>query len=195
LINRLKYGDEQDWQDFFLLYRNVICDLGTLRGLTKVECDDLVQEVMRKFFLCSRDFEFKPEIARFRTYFSRIVGNSIVDIKRRREGVNLPLDDMDFVSETETPDEFLDAALSLKWHTLIRESMLQQLKTKISPENYELFKFHVLEQNSVIDTVRKLGVSPARIYLVKSRGVKFLRRQLEELSKEYPHAEMIFNEI
>ena len=84
LIDKLRDGDSLSWEEFYDRYNGIIRDLGNAKGLTLDECDDLVQEVMLRFFHTSKTFQFEPDIARFRTYFGRIVEGKIIDILRKR---------------------------------------------------------------------------------------------------------------
>lgn len=50
LIDKLKDGDSVSWDEFYEKYNKIIIDVGHAKGLTDDECNDLVQEVMLRFF-------------------------------------------------------------------------------------------------------------------------------------------------
>ena len=106
LLDKLQSGDAVSWTEFFDRYRGIIVSLGNLKGLTPEECDDLVQEVMLCFFKNSKTFVFNPQIARFRTYFGRIIQARIFDLLRRRYQSNRLASGMEEPDgpELETPD-------------------------------------------------------------------------------------------
>ena len=88
LLEKMTGGDEVSWEEFIARYSEIIISLGRLKGLTDTECDDLLQEVMFRFFQNSKTFVFDPGIARFRTYFGRIIHGKIIDILRKRPPVS-----------------------------------------------------------------------------------------------------------
>ena len=110
LIDRICCRDESAWEEFFAAYRPVIRDVGAFKGLSEAECDDLVQEVMFRFYRrIGEGFRYDASIARFRTFFNRIVKGCVYDIlRRRRSGENVPVVP---VAAVEPPDEVLDMLL------------------------------------------------------------------------------------
>ena len=58
LIDRLQDGDDISWNEFYEQYNSIIVDIGRAKGLTEDECNDLVQEVMLRFFKNSTTLTF-----------------------------------------------------------------------------------------------------------------------------------------
>ena len=177
LIDRLADGGDAPWQEFFDRYRGIIRDLGELRGLTPHECDDLVQEVMKRFLVRARTLRFDPKRAKFRTIFARIIEGIIVDLKRKRPR-EARLDDAALETLTDgapSPDRILDEALLLRWREIVKTEILTELHKTMTPLNYSLFETHFLHHVSAAETARKFGVSRARVYLARSRALAKLR--------------------
>ena len=193
LINRLASGEEEPWREFFDRYRGVIRDLGEFRGLTASECDDLVQEVMKRFLTRSRTLHYDPAIARFRTIFGRIIADIIIDIKRKRSG-ELPLNEevMRQIPDegAPSPDQLLDEALLIRWREIVKSEILIQLRGEMTPLNYAIFETHVLQHVSAAETARRIGVSSARVYLVKSRALRKLREYVRAAVANDPELEL-----
>ena len=178
LIDKLAEGGEEPWREFFDRYRTIIRDLGLFRGLTEPESDDLVQEVMKRFLVRSRTFRFDPERGRFRTFFGRIIGGIIIDIKRRRPRKTVAGDEELAAVPDENalpPDRLLDEALLVRWREIVKNEILLQLRQMMTPLNYSIFETHILQHVPAGETARKLGVTAARVYLVKSRAMAKLR--------------------
>ena len=198
LINSLHDGDEISWQSFFNRYAEPIRELGALKGLTNDECDDLVQEVMSRFLRRSKTFRFDPSIARFRTFFARMIHGLIIDIKRKRCN-DMPLDDeqsTQLVDENHPmPDEVLDEALKIKWKQLVKDSILARLRKTVSPLNYSIFELHVLQNVSSKETARILNVTQARVYLTKNRCMKHLHKLSRQALAHDPHLELNADEF
>ena len=117
LIDKLRDGDAVSWDEFYDRYHDIIFDVGKYRGLSDDECNDLVQEVMLRFFQKAKTFTFDPGIAKFRTYFSKIVSGKIVDILRKRlktvSDISSELDNNMGVQES--PDVELDRCILFQW--------------------------------------------------------------------------------
>lgn len=189
LIDRLASGEDAPWQEFFARYRDIIRDLGELRGLTPTECDDLVQEVMKRFLARSRTLKFDPERAKFRTVFARIIEGIIVDLKRKRPRESR-LDDETLETlpdeGTPSPDRILDEALLIRWREIVKSEMLAELRKTMTPLNYSLFETSFLHRVPVDETARKFGVLRERVYLARSRAVKKLRAMVRAAVEEDP---------
>lgn len=189
LIDRLASGEDAPWQEFFTRYQGIVRDLGELRGLTQHECDDLVQEVMKRFLVRSRTLEFNPERAKFRTIFARIIDGIVIDIKRKRPRENR-LDDAAVEKlpdeRTPAPDRILDEALLLRWRDIVKSEMLAELRKTMTPLNYSLFETHYLHHVSAAETAREFGVSRARVYLARSRALAKLRAMVRAAAEEDP---------
>ena len=196
LIDNLKDGNDASWQIFFERYRNVIIDLGVLKGLTNDECEELLQEVMKRFYQRSQSFVFDPAVAKFRTYFGRIINGLIIDIKRKRIKNTVSDDVLEFVSaEDPMPDELFDNVLQEHWRNIIKDDILKIMRERLSPVNYNIFEMHVLQHASVADTAEALQVSAARIYLVKNRGLKMMKNIINEIVAEDERAEFNINDF
>ena len=197
LIDRLASGGEQPWREFFDRYHDAIRDLGGLRGLSDAECDDLVQEVMKRFLARSQTLIFDPAKGRFRTIFGRIISGIIIDIKRRRPR-ETALDETvleALTDESPPPDRVLDEALLLKWREIIREDILEQLRSDLIPLNYSIFEAHVLQRLPAAETAQKLGVTVARVYLVKSRARRKLRQMVRAAMDADPELRLSADEF
>lgn len=196
LIDNLKDGNDDSWKIFFERYRNVIVDLGVLKGLTDDECEDLLQEVMKRFYQRSQSFVFDPSAAKFRTYFGRIINGLIIDIKRKRTTNMVSADILENVpAETPMPDELFDNVLREHWNNIIKDDILKIMKERLNPVNYNIFEMHVLQHVSVADTAEALQVSAARIYLAKNRGLKMMKNIINEIVTEDERAEFNINDF
>ena len=84
LLNRLN-GDETAWTEFFHRYETAVADIGRYKGLSPDECTDLVQNVMIRFHRkIEAGFNYAPSLAKFRTFFSRLVKGCVYDLLRLR---------------------------------------------------------------------------------------------------------------
>lgn len=183
LIAQLKSG-EQAWADFFNRYSNVIFDLGKFKGLTDAEADDLVQEVMLRFNRrIEGGFQYDNDIARFRTFFGRIVQGCIYDQlrKRYRQEHIVPLTE-DYPDDNR-PDELLELALLEKWRHILKAESIKLLQAKVDIKTFQIFDLHVLQDQPAADVAKLLNTSTSNVYTIKSRGIETMRKIVDELNK------------
>ena len=184
LIDKLRDGDAVSWDEFYDRYHDIIFDIGKYRGLSDDECKDLVQEVMLRFFQKAKTFTFDPGIAKFRTYFSKIVSGKIVDILRKRlktvSDISSELDNNMGVQES--PDVELDRCILFQWRILILAQSKEILKNRVDGKTFAAFELYG-EQNRNINKVSEaLGMSANQIYVAKSRCLKILAGIINEMN-------------
>lgn len=179
LLDRIGRCDESAWEEFFSAYRPVIRDVGAFKGLDEVECDDLVQEVMFRFYRrIGEGFRYDASIARFRTFFNRIVKGCVYDIlRRRRSGKNVPVVP---VPEVDTPDEVLDMLLREKWRNFLRDIALEELKKTMAVRTFQIFEQSLTGRSSA-EVAALFKVAPTYVNLIRKRGRDKLARIVREL--------------
>ena len=187
-------GDEVSWEEFIARYSEIIISLGRLKGLTDTECDDLLQEVMFRFFQNSKTFVFDPGIARFRTYFGRIIQARILDLLRRRYRSNRLVSESESDGkEPETPDFLLNEALLCEWRKLLLEDALALLRERVAPETYLAFDLHMRQFLPVEEVVRTLSVNRQFVYTAKTRCLKTLKQIIADWNRQDPELELDAN--
>ena len=179
LLDRIGRRDESAWEEFFSAYRPVICDIGAFKGLSETECDDLVQEVMLRFYRrIGEGFRYDASIARFRTFFNRIVKGCVYDIlRRRRSGKNVPVVP---VPKVDTPDEVLDMLLREKWRNFLRDIALEELKKTMAVRTFQIFEQSLTGRSSA-EVAALFKVAPTYVNLIRKRGRDKLARIVREL--------------
>ena len=190
LLNRLD-RDEAAWTEFFDRYRDEIVDLGRFKGLSDDECADLVQNVMIRFFhKVENGFKYDPTLARFRTFFSRLVKGCVYDLLRQRGKRDVPLDGVAVEDDGDRPDELLDMAIMEKWRYILREEALLELAQRVDEKTFQAFELYALECNPPRDTAKLLGLSVGSVYVAKSRCLKILREIVQRLNAEDPELKL-----
>ena len=145
LLKQLSANDESAWTAFFRAYQPVIRDVGVFKGLTPDECEELVQNTMIRFSRrVDEGFQYDASLARFRTYFNRIIKGCIYDLlrKRRPEG-EVTLEDR---PDENSPDELLDRLLLEKWRNFLLQQAQSELKTKVEAKTYQIFELFALSE-------------------------------------------------
>ena len=191
LLEKMTGGDEVSWEEFIARYSEIIISLGRLKGLTDTECDDLLQEVMFRFFQNSKTFVFDPGIARFRTYFGKIIQARIFDLLRRRYRSNRLVSESELDGkEPATPYFLLNEALLCEWRKLLLKDALALLRERVAPETYIAFDLHVRQALPVEEVVRTLSVNRQFVYTAKTRCLKILKQIVADWNRQDPELEL-----
>ncbi len=192
LLEKLTGGDEISWEEFVAKYSEIIVSLGRLKGLTDSECEDLTQEVMFRFFQNSKTFVFDPAIARFRTYFGRIIYGKIIDILRRRPPVSKPIEELqeEPASQEAEPDELLNAVLLCEWRKLVLHDALELLRREVEPATFCAFELYVVQEEPVDQVASQLGMSKNQVYIARTRCVQKLKRIIAKINADDPDLEL-----
>lgn len=131
LLDKLASGDEISWDEFFIRYSPIVKAIAIFKGLSESDADDICQQVMTQFFQQSRRFKFDPGIARFRTYFGRIVRSRIADFYRRKR--EIPVAEFEPLPvEPETERLFMD-----EWRRMVLNEAEMQLRELVTPEHFK----------------------------------------------------------
>lgn len=192
LIDKLRDGDTVSWDEFYERYHDIIFAVGKYRGLTEDECNDLVQEVMLRFFQKAKTFTFDPGIAKFRTYFSKIVSGKIVDILRKRlkniSDISSELESR--MEPQESPDIELDRCILLQWRLLILAQSKEILKSRVDTKTFAAFELYGEQNRDIKKVSAVLGMSKNQIYVAKSRCLKILTEIINEMNVADPELEL-----
>ena len=190
LLDRLD-RDEAAWTEFFHRYETAVADIGRYKGLSPDECSDLVQNVMIRFHRkVEAGFQYDPSLAKFRTFFSKLVKGCVYDLLRLREKRGVPLDCVAVEDDGSRPDELLDMAIMEKWRTIIREEALLELARRVDDKTFQAFELYALECNPPRDTAKLLGLSVNSVYVAKTRCLKILREIVQRLNAEDPELKL-----
>lgn len=179
LLEKLQNGDTISWHEFYNKYKGIVFIAGKYKGLTDSECEDLMQEVMIRFFKNSQTFIFDPNVAKFRTYLGRIISGKIIDIIRSRKH-NLPLDGSllhnAFFAEDELEKQFCD-----EWKKMLWEEAEIRLKSKVDAKTFLAYQLFAVQNRPLKDVMTALNLTANQIYLAKSRCIKHMRSIIEDI--------------
>ena len=167
LLEKVCSGDEVSWAEFYRRYAPVIRFVGGLYRFNDAECDDLVQNVMLKFFNSAKQFVYRENKVKFRTYFATVIRSQAVDyIRNNRRAEALP------AAEAIDPmnEEFMD-----RWRQMVLEEALDELRRRVDASTYQAFEMYALQHRKAAEVAAVLGVSKAQLYLSKSRCLRMLR--------------------
>ena len=169
LLEKIKDGNEICWEEFFHRYSPIIRYIGNLYQFTPAECDDLVQNVMLKFFNQSKKFIYQEGKVKFRTYFYTIIRSQAIDyIRRNRKYTN---DHHGADLQTVPFDELFQK----EWEKHILEEAVDELRMRVDPHTFQAFELYGLQNRNPDEVAGLLNLSKEQLYVAKSRCLKLLK--------------------
>ena len=162
----------------------VIRYVGTLYRFSPSECDDLVQNVMLKFFDAEKKFVWDERRARFRTWFGRIVRTKIADHYRRRR--EIPSAETEAVPvDPQAESLFLD-----EWRKLVLQEAEQILRERVSPETFLAYELYAVQRRPAEKVAAFLGCSVNQVYQARKRCFAMMREILRGMNEADPDLQM-----
>lgn len=177
LLEKIQNGDEVSWNEFYQRYSPIIRYVGHLYHFNENECDDLIQNVMLKFFSSSKKFVYRKGEVKFRTYFASIIRSQAVDHIRKnaaRSG-NVP--------EMTDRDDSFDELFFEEWKKFMLEESLDELRQRVDPRTYQAFELYALQHRDISEIAAIPGFDKNMVYVAKSRCMKMLREIIERKKK------------
>ena len=186
LLSRLKHWDDQkSWQDFYDIYSRLIYGAAIKAGLTEAEAEDVVQETVIAVAKAISNFQYQPEKCAFKTWLHSITRRQVANQFRKRQGKGRLLEPLVGQDEESSPvhhipdpaSQALDDTWEREWERNLLYAAAERVKKRVSPAQYQVFEYHVLQGHSVAETARALGINLARVYLTKHRISAEVRKE------------------
>ena len=184
LLDKIASGDEISWNDFYEKYSPIVKALAKFKGLDAAAADDVCQQVMLQFFKQSKTFKFDPDIARFRTYFGRIVQGRIIDYFRKKH--ETPVEELEAIPvDAETDHIFMD-----EWRKLVLQEAQAELKSRVSPETFQAYELFAVQGRPAEKVADYLDCSVNQVYQAKKRCFKMMKEILLKMNETDPELQL-----
>ena len=188
LLDRLKNREDQaSWQEFFDTYWQLIYRVAKKAGLTDAEAQDVVQETVISVSNKLLGFVYDPKVCSFKTWMLRMTRWRIIDTLRKRIPQSPAAADRNGTATSpleRIPDEaslHLDDVWDEEWEKSLLAAALQRVKLLLKPEHYQVFDLYALRELPVAQVAEIMGLSAARVYLIKHRVAARLKQEIKAL--------------
>ncbi len=177
---------QKSWQNFYDVYSRLIYGAAITAGLTPSEGEDVVQETVIAVCKAIGKYKYIPEKCAFKTWLHAVTKRQVVNQFRKRLGKGRLVDPLPGERETDTrfdeiPDpasHALDEVFRREWEQTLVDAACERIKRLVSPDQFQIYDYYVLQGHGTLDTVRALGVSAAKVYIAKTRIGKMVREQV-----------------
>jgi len=190
LLSRLRNWDDQaSWQEFFDTYWKLIYGVATKAGLSDAEAQDVVQETIVTIAKNLEQFKTKPAHGSFKGWLLHTTRWRIADqLRKRTLGQGHSGRQPKASSRTDTieriPDPAgfnLEAIWDAEWEKNLVAVATQNVKCRVSPQEYQIFDLCELRKIPVKEVAAKLGLKVWKVYLARRKIAGLLRKEAKKL--------------
>ena len=190
LIQRLKATiNGESWEEFFHTYWELIYNVARRAGLSEADAQDIVQETILKVHNSLDRFEYNRKRGTFKGWLRTVTRSRLNDFfkkQQRRPALNQPLeeaaDELQNLEDPEGPE--IEKIWDEEWNRNLIQAALSRTKKLSSPKQFQIFKCHYIDEWTVRETCRTLGVNAAQVYMAKQRVGKIFREAVEAFQEQ-----------
>ena len=190
LIQRLKATiNGESWEEFFHTYWELIYNVARRAGLSEADAQDIVQETILKIHKSLDRFEYNRKRGTFKGWLRTVTRSRLNDFfkkQQRRPALNHPLEEaageLQNLEDPEGPE--IEKIWDEEWNRNLIQAALSRTKKLSSPKQFQIFKCHYIDEWTVRETCRTLGVNAAQVYMAKQRVGKIFQESVEALEKQ-----------
>ena len=190
LIQRLKSTiNGESWEEFFHTYWELIYNVARRAGLSEADAQDIVQETILKVHNSLDRFEYNRKRGTFKGWLRTVTRSRLNDFfkkQQRRPALNQPLEEaageLQNLEDPEGPE--IEKIWDEEWNRNLIQAALSRTKKLSSPKQFQIFKCHYIDEWTVRETCRTLGVNAAQVYMAKQRVGKIFREAIETLQEQ-----------
>ncbi len=209
LLKRLRDPkDHASWEEFHRTYRSLLAGVAGRAGLKPHEVEEAVQEILIAVARKLPEFEYRPGDDSFKGWLLQIARWKIADQFRKRrnlpesvggeteatgENSTLAVSGMSLANckralawEVSDQSQAFDQLWAAEWERHVLGQALAAVKRKAQPAQYAIYHLHVIEERTVSEVRKTLGVSTSQVYLAKHRVGRLVRHELRLLREEGP---------
>ncbi len=186
LVRLRNAGDERAWSQFVHLYGPLVYSYLRRQGLQDADVADLTQDVLRQISTAVKTFEYDPHQGTFRGWLFAAVRNRLRTFWQREagrgqgEGGSAAFEKLHAV-----PDD--NPSASAEWDAAFERQLFLYaadiIRADFSETTWQAFWRTAVEGQTGRDVAQQLELTPAAVYLARSRVMQRLKEQVRSLAE------------
>jgi RNA polymerase sigma factor (sigma-70 family) len=172
-------SDAGSWREFAELYVPLIERFGRMNGLQPADVNDLVQDVLCIVAKKIPEFEYDPQIGRFRSWLFSVSRRRIYKLLERRNGAGSG-DSRVQLMLLQQPARDEDLA---RWNAEYDGQRFQwaarRVEKQFRPATWQAFWRTAVEAQSIPAVAEALDMSVGAVHIARSRVIAAFQRTLE----------------
>src|SRR6476620_7878948 len=183
LLVRLKDpGDHTAWRTFIDVYAPAVFAFARRQRLQPADAADLTQDVCRNVSSALKSFAYDPDRGRFRGWLFTVVRNQLKMF--RRAEARHARGSIDPVLLADLPDATDAEAWDLECRRRLFAWACERVKPTVSPVTWQAFWRTAVDDANGEMVAKETGLSPAAVYLARSRVLGKLRQTVAVVEEE-----------
>ncbi len=173
------------WKSFVEVYGPLVYRHCRGRGLHHEDAENVTQEVFGQISQSIRNFEYRPEVGRFRDWLRTVTRNEINHFLKKDaqaahgtgggQGQRL-LDDITARGE--------ETAWTEEFNTHLLKTALARVQAHFEEQTWKVFELVWLKKCPAREVAETLQVPIDRVYVAKSRVLERLQKEVRELADD-----------
>ncbi len=185
LLQRLRLDpDASAWQRLVEIYTPLIRNWLRRHTLQDQDVDDLVQDVLAVVVRKIPEFKKEPRVGAFRRWLRTITVNCLRDFWRANRIKPLATGASDFaqtLDQLEDPESGLSQVWDREHDEHVTRRLLEMIRPRFEAKTWQAFQRVALEGASADTVAVELGITANAVFIAKSRVLKMLREEGQEL--------------
>lgn len=179
-------ADHEAWSWLQETYRKPIGDLCLRSGLTPVEADEVINDVLLRLSRRLVAKPFKSETTRFRAWLTQITHLRIFEVRRQRKHAQLTPEALTLMTEwlpgTFAPQTDVEARQQLEQH--LWAVCLDRVRTAVPPRSWQIFEMYCFQNRPSQEVAHAFNTTGFNVRIIRTRMVRRIRRQWAILAEE-----------
>jgi len=134
-------------------------------------------------------FTYQPERCSFKTWLHGIARRKAAVQFCKRQGKGRVMEPLVTDNEASSladeipypPSRALDEIWDREWEQTLLDAALERAKRKVSPGQFQIYHYYVMQGHDTAEMAKALGVSSGRVYFAKNRVGKKVREEIAHL--------------
>lgn len=185
LLERIKQGDQHSWQRLMKLYRPLVLWWCRAKLTCREDAEDIAQEVFQTVFRRMGEFTKQHEHGSFRAWLRTITYHKVGDHLRQVHQQPAAAGGSDAQQRlAEVPEEHgadSSADEGPPERSILLHSAMEVVRPEFQATTWMAAMRTAVEGQRPAEVAEALGMTPAAVYVAKSRVLKRLREELAHL--------------
>lgn len=202
LLKRLQSGDDaSSWQEFYSIYGKLVRDFALGAGLTPTEAEEVVQETAIGTARHLPEYRYDPKVCRFKSWLLNLASWRVKDQLKKRmtlaglagggaqgpgsrltEGETDRTATVNLVADPRANN--LDALFEEQWRKNLLNVALDRVKDRFSLKQFQVFDLLVMQEWTVPQVAKSLGLSIANVYIIRHRVGMAVRKEIVRVESQ-----------
>ena len=183
LILRLpNAADVVAWEEFVGIYGPLVFRVARLRGLQAADAEDVVQEVLTAVARSVGEWLDRKDRGSFRAWLFRIARNTSLNYLTRRATRSMGASVLSDPGLPDADKAALSDLFDLEHRRQLFLQAAEQVKESVTAATWQAFWLTHVEEKSVVEVSRQLGITSGSVYIARSRVMSRLREAVQQLA-------------